>query len=441
MADNSQEDTAGCITAVRFVLFILYLGFTFHTQVWFWIIVIILVILLIFAAICFSNDEEDNSSNSSTQISNSSSNNQPNNTQSSTNTSPQNIQWTEVGTYYSNNSQTSEHNQNISFDNDFFSGNNQKINISDLLTNLVGQKDRVSGEILQPGEKIYVCESCQLGYHQDSWEFLNKECEQCNFSISKLYTLPFNITFKDIPQTQSFNSAEDLLNSGLQKNENENYDEAIKDFSEALRLHSNFAESYYHRGIAHYELDSFKAAIKDFTQAIKINPNYDVAYNQRGLAYQEVNEMQLAIENYTQALNINPRLADAYSNRGYAYYNLNNMSAAIKDYNKALNLETCSFMLMLIKKDLEVAQSKLEEQQRNNNSVNINKISSSSTQICETYISVLDLEVIHTNNVKSVNLKGKIIWVNENTEYNLIYFRFGKDISDSLYAYIFKNSF
>ena len=275
-------------------------------------ILIMLVVYIIILAISYLKDYYF-PSNSSTQTLNFSSNNQANATQSpqsSTNTSPQNIQWTEIGTYCSNNSQTNEQNQNISFDNDFLSGSNQNININELLTNLIGQKDRVSGEILQAGEKIYACESCQLGYHQDSWEFLNKECEQCNFSISKLYTLPFNITFKDIPLTQSFNSAEDLLHSGLKKIKSKHYSQAISDFSEALKIHSNFAEAYYHRGVAHHQLDNFKAAIKDFSQAININPNYDLAYNNRGAAYQELGQMHLAIKDYTQALRINPSLAN-----------------------------------------------------------------------------------------------------------------------------------
>ncbi len=146
--------------------------------------------------------------------------------------------------------------------------------MDELLTNLIGQKDRVSGEILQPGEKVYICEPCQLGYHKDSWEFLNKKCEQCNSSIQNLYTLPLCITFRDIsPNTNnnSFINADNLLRSGLEKANNQNYGEAIKYFSEALRLNSNFAEAYYHRGTIYYKLGENQAAIKDFAQAISLN--------------------------------------------------------------------------------------------------------------------------------------------------------------------------
>jgi hypothetical protein len=55
----------------------------------------------------------------------------------------------------------------------------QRAKIEKFLQTLVGQKDLVSGEILKSGEKVYVCLHCRLGYHEDSWYYLNRMCEQC----------------------------------------------------------------------------------------------------------------------------------------------------------------------------------------------------------------------------------------------------------------------
>ena len=246
--------------------------------------------------------------------------------------------------------------------------------MDELLTNLIGQKDRVSGEILQPGEKVYICEPCQLGYHKDSWEFLNKVCEQCNSSIQNLYTLPLCITFRDIsPNTNnnSFINADNLLRSGLEKANNQNYGKAIKYFSQALQLNSNLAEAYYHRGVAHSKLENFKAAIKDFTQAIRINVRDAKSYFQRGNAYFDSDNFQASLNDYIQAVTICPDYHDAYFNLGIVndflgkkeiaidyfskvinftndpeayYYRANihseiaNIQAAIKDYKRVLNL-------------------------------------------------------------------------------------------------------
>ena len=124
----------GCATAAKILLVKLYFGTIFVTKFLLWIVVILLIFFIIINIIYFFIEDED-SSNSSTDL-----------------------------------------------------------NINELLTNLVGQKDRVSNDILQPGEEVYVCQPCQLGYHQDSWEFINKKCEQCDSSINKLYSLPIDTT-------------------------------------------------------------------------------------------------------------------------------------------------------------------------------------------------------------------------------------------------------
>lgn len=70
------------------------------------------------------------------------------------------------------------------------------ITIEQILSNLVGQKDRCSGEILQSGQKIYVCLPCQLGYHEDSWNYLHQKCDQCKADETQIksYILPEIVT-------------------------------------------------------------------------------------------------------------------------------------------------------------------------------------------------------------------------------------------------------
>ena len=45
------------------------------------------------------------------------------------------------------------------------------------------------------------------------------------------------------------------------------------------------SEEYINRGYAAYELDNFEKAIDDYTQAIKIDPDAAAAYEGRGDAY------------------------------------------------------------------------------------------------------------------------------------------------------------
>lgn len=87
-------------------------------------------------------------------------------------------------------------------DNDLIS----EAKILHILTNLIGQKDLVSGEILKSGEKIYVCLNCKLGYHEDSWYYLNQRCEQCKANINQIksYILP-EILSDSLPKIEDNN--------------------------------------------------------------------------------------------------------------------------------------------------------------------------------------------------------------------------------------------
>ncbi len=156
-------------------------------------IFLVIFIVVIICLIAFlhkkltANNSAQNSQRQSTPQRFLSPSNQTRNNFSLTQRSLQNIQWTEIGTYSSNNSQTTEEN-NITFD-DFIDLHDATANTKELINNLIGQKDRVTGDIFNPGEKVYFCVPCQLGYHQDSWRFLDRKCEQCKSPHASKYTL------------------------------------------------------------------------------------------------------------------------------------------------------------------------------------------------------------------------------------------------------------
>ena len=77
---------------------------------------------------------------------------------------------------------------------------NNQTELKKKLQRIVGTRDRVSGEILKSGQKVYVCLDCKLGYHEDSWYYINQMCEQCkaNHNQIKSYILP-RITTRNKP--------------------------------------------------------------------------------------------------------------------------------------------------------------------------------------------------------------------------------------------------
>ncbi|MGB3208718.1 MAG: tetratricopeptide repeat protein [Crinalium sp.] len=116
------------------------------------------------------------------------------------------------------------------------------------------------------------------------------------------------------------------------------YPEATAAITEAIQI-SPRAVFYYNRGIVYAYQKQWQQAINDYNQAIKIDPQLAYAYNGRGTVYAYQKQWQQAINDYNQAIKIDPQLAYVYKNRGVVYHAQENFSAALSDYNKALSID------------------------------------------------------------------------------------------------------
>ena len=61
------------------------------------------------------------------------------------------------------------------------------------------------------------------------------------------------------------------------------YQEAIDDYTSAIKINPDDADAYVNRGAAYHNLGKHQEAIDDFNTAIKINPDYAKAYYNRGM--------------------------------------------------------------------------------------------------------------------------------------------------------------
>jgi tetratricopeptide (TPR) repeat protein len=111
---------------------------------------------------------------------------------------------------------------------------------------------------------------------------------------------------------------------------------AIADYTQAIKLDPNLAAAYHERGDSYNILGNYDQAIKDYNQAIKLDPNYAVAYTRRGNAYSGKGMTDQAITDYTTALRIDPNNTEAYNWRGAAYHEKGLYDRAIEDYTAAL---------------------------------------------------------------------------------------------------------
>ncbi|GHV01916.1 hypothetical protein AGMMS49521_2930 [Campylobacterota bacterium] len=107
----------------------------------------------------------------------------------------------------------------------------------------------------------------------------------------------------------------------------------------------------YDDGLAAAKRGDYQEAIRQFTQAIEIDPN-SAAYNDRGIVYVALGDYSNEIADYTQAIEIDPKYTSAYNNRGISYAKLGDFKNAAEDAHKACDLGDCKLLQLLEKEGL-----------------------------------------------------------------------------------------
>lgn len=156
---------------------------------------------------------------------------------------------------------------------------------------------------------------------------------------------------------------DERYSQGLDKAQKGDYQGAIKDFNEVLRLNPEAGDTYVSRGIVRAILGDHSGAISDYTQAIRLDLNNAKAFYNRGNARRKSGDNRGAIADYNQAIQLDASYAVAYHNRGRAYTSLRERKKAIADLNIAVDLFLEQGDMDNYKKALENLDSVREQQQ------------------------------------------------------------------------------
>ena len=119
----------------------------------------------------------------------------------------------------------------------------------------------------------------------------------------------------------------------------DNYDAATKEFTEAIRIDPRCSQAYTGRGDSYWWQGQFDLAAKDYSEAISLDPKNSSAYVSRGDTYWYQDLSDLAMKAYDKAISLDPGNSYAYTTRGDAHLQQNEYDKAINDFNKAIRLD------------------------------------------------------------------------------------------------------
>jgi tetratricopeptide (TPR) repeat protein len=94
---------------------------------------------------------------------------------------------------------------------------------------------------------------------------------------------------------------------------------------------ANLSAIYTNRGLAYDSKGQYDLAIQDYDQAVKLAPWFADAFKSRGDAYQDKGDYQRAVADYDSAIEDNPKFAQAFQNRAIAKRHLGDEAGADAD--------------------------------------------------------------------------------------------------------------
>jgi tetratricopeptide (TPR) repeat protein len=129
------------------------------------------------------------------------------------------------------------------------------------------------------------------------------------------------------------------FNRAIAASEQGDWDKAIAEYGEAIRVNPHSSEAFFHRAINYGRKRDWPNAIADCTEVVRINPRHLRAWHWRGILFRIVKDYAKALADFDRALELKPQYPRAWYDRGLTFHFKGDFSSAITEYTKAIDFE------------------------------------------------------------------------------------------------------
>ena len=121
--------------------------------------------------------------------------------------------------------------------------------------------------------------------------------------------------------------------------DHKDYDKAIDQWREAIRLDPSLAHAYHDLGIALRGKGQLPEAVTQLREAVRLDPKDGTAHADLADALQENNDLDGALASYKTALEIVPNSAPLHNNLGFVLVRKGNLDGAIAEWREAARID------------------------------------------------------------------------------------------------------
>ncbi len=138
-------------------------------------------------------------------------------------------------------------------------------------------------------------------------------------------------------------SIDDLVLSALHEHNLGNFDRAIAIYTQIADKKSSLQDTMMsvilkHRGMAYFAQNEYDMAIKDFTESESYDPKAFRSIYYKGIVYEVLKDYDKAIACFNRSLSIDPFQSHVYYRRSVSYFENGRYEEAMSDINKAFEL-------------------------------------------------------------------------------------------------------
>lgn len=137
-----------------------------------------------------------------------------------------------------------------------------------------------------------------------------------------------------------------LARCEIYANHLKDYNKALEDIDEAIKLEPTNVNYYINRSYLRYQINDIRGTMADLDYAIAVNPNNVTAHYNRALLRSEVGDYNRAVEDYDFVLEQDPDNYPAFYNRTMILINIGHYQQGISGLNAMLEKDKDDFVAL-----------------------------------------------------------------------------------------------